>query len=95
VEKRRLRDQQNAPRLINEQRQLQQQCDAEADLERDLLRIQPAPARHPPRPTAQGTVWILPAAAAPAPDLGCGQNVPADTDKQGGGLKIPAVSLKT
>jgi len=88
VEKRRLRDQQNAPRLINEQRQLQQQCDAEADLERDLLRIQPAPARHPPRPTAQGTVWILPAAAAaaaaPAPDLGCGQNMPADTDKRRG-----------
>jgi hypothetical protein len=34
--------------LINEQRQRQQQCDAEADLEQDLLRIQPAPDRHPP-----------------------------------------------
>jgi hypothetical protein len=27
--------------------QRQQQCDAEADLEQDLQRIQPAPARHP------------------------------------------------
>jgi hypothetical protein len=39
----------------------------------------------PPRPSAQGTGWIMPAAApSPAPDLGCDQNVPADTDKQGG-----------
>jgi len=62
------------------------QCDAEADLEQDLLLIQPVPARHP-RPTAQGTGLILPAAAAaPTPDLGCDQNVSADTDKRGGGL---------
>jgi hypothetical protein len=85
AEKRRLRDKRNAPRLTNEPRQRLLQCDAEADLEQDLLLIQPVPARHP-RPTAQGTGLILPAAAAaPTPDLGCDQNVSADTDKREGG----------
>jgi hypothetical protein len=68
--------------------QRQQQCDAEADLEQDLLPIQPAPARHSraqlPRAPAGSCLQLH--HNYPNKILAFGHNVLVDTVSAGGGL---------